>query len=97
MIIGAMRAEEAKVFSDDAGYHSFVDKQGTEYGSFEVFWDDATIGEWSEAAGIPGGDGAAIRSGWYWWVCFPGCLPDGEPMGPFSTSYRAYADARDED
>ncbi len=87
MIIGAMRAEEAKVFSDDAGYHSFVNEQDTEYGSFEVFWEARNYD----------GDYKPIRPGWYWWTCFPGCLPDGEPMGPFSTSYRAYADARDED
>ena len=21
--------------------------------------------------------------GWYWWSCFPGCLPEGDPNGPF--------------
>jgi hypothetical protein len=31
--------------------------------------------------------------GWYWWECYPGCLPDGEAFGPFPTSYRAYRDA----
>jgi hypothetical protein len=35
------------------------------------------------------------RSGWYWWSCFPGCLPDGEPSGPFETEADALADARD--
>lgn len=34
-------------------------------------------------------------AGWYWWSCFPGCLPDGEPMGPFATKEEALADARD--
>jgi hypothetical protein len=33
--------------------------------------------------------------GWYWWSCFPGCLPDGEPMGPFATEAEALADARE--
>ena len=23
--------------------------------------------------------------GYYWWACFPGCLPDGDPMGPYAT------------
>ena len=32
-------------------------------------------------------------SGWYWWVCRPGSLPDGEPHGPFGTSAEAYEDA----
>ena len=32
---------------------------------------------------------------WYWWSCFPGCLPDGEPEGPFATAAEALADAQD--
>jgi hypothetical protein len=31
--------------------------------------------------------------GWYWQACFPGCLPDGDPMGPFKTESDAMADA----
>lgn len=30
-----------------------------------------------------------ISGGWFYWYCFPGCLPDGEPVGP----YNSYADA----
>jgi len=33
--------------------------------------------------------------GWYYWFCFPGCLPDGEPTGPFDTEEAALADARE--
>ena len=33
--------------------------------------------------------------GWYYWFCFPGCLPDGEPMGPFETEAEALADAQE--
>lgn len=33
--------------------------------------------------------------GWYWWACFPGCLPDGDPIGPFDTEAKALADARE--
>ncbi len=32
--------------------------------------------------------------GWFYWFCFPGCLPDSEPMGPFDTEADALADAR---
>lgn len=32
-------------------------------------------------------------SGWYWWACFPGCLPEGEPNGPFATKEEAISDA----
>jgi hypothetical protein len=33
--------------------------------------------------------------GWYWQSCFPGCLPDGDPCGPFETEAEALADARE--
>ena len=36
-----------------------------------------------------------ITGGWFWWSCFPGCLPDGPPMGPFDSYQEALADARD--
>jgi hypothetical protein len=39
-------------------------------------------------------DDVAPGIGWYWWSCFPGCLPDGDPMGPFDTKAEALADAR---
>jgi hypothetical protein len=35
-----------------------------------------------------------VRTGWYWWACFPGCLPDGEASGPFRTEAGAIKDAR---
>ena len=34
--------------------------------------------------------------GWYWWSCFPGCLPNSDRNGPFSTSDEALSDARNE-
>jgi hypothetical protein len=33
--------------------------------------------------------------GWYYWFCFPGCMPDGDPVGPFETEEAALADARE--
>jgi hypothetical protein len=30
------------------------------------------------------------RSGWFWWSCRRGSLPDRMPAGPFPTSYAAY-------
>lgn len=35
------------------------------------------------------------EAGWYWWTCFPGCLPDSDPFGPFDTEAEALADAQD--
>ncbi len=45
----------------------------------------------------PGGVARGLaKPGWYWWPCFPGCMPDGEPMGPFDTEAEALADARED-
>lgn len=30
--------------------------------------------------------------GWYYWACFPGCLPDGPAVGPFPTENEAIDD-----
>lgn len=32
--------------------------------------------------------------GWFYWSCFPGCLPNSDPIGPFDTEDEALADAR---
>ena len=32
--------------------------------------------------------------GYYYWACFPGCLPDGDPVGPFETEEEALDDLR---
>ena len=42
------------------------------------------------------GEGEPMTTGYYWWPCFPECLPDGEPTGPFETAAAALADARGE-
>lgn len=31
--------------------------------------------------------------GWYWWPCQPGCLPEGDPVGPYKSKGEAQADA----
>lgn len=65
-------------------YHRFKDEDGNEYGSFEVFY-------------VPENDLRqeleSVR-GWYWWPCFPGCMPDcDEPFGPFKDEQSAIKDA----
>ena len=34
-----------------------------------------------------------VDPGWYWWACFPGCMPDGDPAGPFESEQHAIEDA----
>ena len=36
-----------------------------------------------------------ITGGWYWQACFPGCLPDSDPVGPFATRADALKDAQE--
>lgn len=33
--------------------------------------------------------------GWFYWTCFAGCLPEGDPVGPFDTMDDAIDDATD--
>lgn len=42
-----------------------------------------------------GGVERTERMGWFYWFCFPGCLPDGDPVGPFKTEGAALAAARE--
>lgn len=74
--------------SEWVGYHQFPGQTG----SFEVFHSGT-----STVAG-PVDDHDAKEPGWYWWACFPGCLPDGDgdPSGPFQTAKAAYNDAMGE-
>lgn len=64
-------------------YHRFTTDNGDKYGSFEVFH--------ISKAEVYGG----LEDGWYWQAGFPGCLPDGDPNGPFATEAEAIADAND--
>jgi hypothetical protein len=70
----------------------------------EIFW--VVKGEWGYT---PDGDRCDMTSpcsrcrdgctpcaeGYYWWYCFPGCLPDSEPHGAFPTEELALADMRE--
>ena len=68
----------------ETGYYQFEDAETRErFGSFEVFEVDA-----SDAT-------ESFEPGFYWQACFPGCLPDGDPVGPFGDATEAYDDAMD--
>ena len=94
MKIGTVRIEEARVKDSMQGFHQFENEEtGEEYGSFEVFWDDSDTGPWGDEPRNYDAEGDPVSPGWYWWACFPGCMPEGEPVGPFSSSIAAYVDA----
>lgn len=40
-------------------------------------------------------DEYSVSGGWVWDFCFPGCMPDSYPHGPFETEEEAIADCRD--
>ncbi len=37
-----------------------------------------------------------IEGGWFYWYCFPGCLPEGSPVGPFETCDEAVKACQEE-
>lgn len=87
-------------------YYQFSNEYGETYGSCEIFkmdrfdLQDSDIlsfenGEWFSYDHFLGKIHAdpADFEGWYWQACFPGCLPDGDLMGPFSTEQDAMDDA----
>lgn len=63
-------------------YHQFQPFDDEPYGSFETFRN----------TDYPQAD-PPFDPGWYWWACSPGCLPDGEAIGPFETEQEAIEDA----
>ena len=72
-------------------YYNFKDDEGNDYGSFEtILITRKNKGE------IMDEEGNALPCGWYWVAGFPGCLWDGEPMGPFRSEPAAVRAARDE-
>ena len=36
-----------------------------------------------------------LGPGWYYWFCFPGCMPDSDPIGPFESPQEAIDDCRE--
>ena len=84
------------------GYGQFVNDVGEEYGSFEAFHVDESMckrmnQKWYEDTKEPYSEEPPYTPGWYWWACFSGCLPDGDPHGPFKTEEDAFKNAREED
>jgi hypothetical protein len=41
-------------------------------------------------------DNGGLEKGWYYWFCFPGCMPDSEANGPFDSQEEALKAMRDE-
>jgi len=78
--------------------HSDPDRENEAHAlpNVEVFYDDGDTSEWGGEPRNYDEDGEPVQPGWYWWPCFPGCLPDGEPIGPFETEQDAIDDAQED-
>ena len=59
----------------------------------EVFYQDVSD---PDCVGNGDQEDGPLATGWYWWPCFPGCLPDSDPIGPFDSEDEALADAQSE-
>lgn len=63
--------------------HSLPDIEVFYAGKGELYFDPTDGSDQSEA-------------GFYYWFCLPGCLPDSDPMGPFSTYDEALKAAQED-
>lgn len=61
----------------------------------ETFFQETCMVRGIECRTEDDDDALCEHAGWYWQACFPGCLPDGEPYGPFATEAEALEDARE--
>ena len=41
------------------------------------------------------GEETEVKTGWWAWTCFPGCLPDSDPLGPFPRESEALKEYRE--
>ena len=57
---------------------------------------DAEVFYVSENDEMTDEEGNPLEPGYYYWSCFPGCLPDSDPSGPYDTEQEAIEAARDE-
>lgn len=75
-------------------YHQFKDPvTGVSFGSFEVFYHEGGYDMMPESVAKERGI-EPMKPGWYWWPCFPGCLPDGPEHGPFASEQEATDNAK---
>ena len=59
----------------------------------EIFYHEQ--GDYPDSETWEDGDGEERPTGYYFWYCFPGCMPDSDPVGPFDTEEEAIAAMRD--
>jgi len=61
--------------------------------NIEVFYLSPTEAAYNSMNADHATEYTPSESGWYWWSCCAGCLPDSEPVGPFNSESEAFKDA----
>ena len=61
----------------------------------EVFYLTVAEARQLEHCGGSDDEPDEYRQGWYYWFCFPGCLPDSDVVGPFASEADALRDAQE--
>ena len=69
--------------SDESDSHALPD--------VEVFYAEA--GDLELEQGVP--ESEQSEAGWYYWFCFPGCLPESDPSGPYPSEEAAIEACRE--
>lgn len=60
----------------------------------EDIWSLPNVEIFYQANDVETDEGDIMPEGWYWRACFPGCMPDGDPFGPFESYDSAVEDAQ---
>lgn len=65
----------------------------------EIFYMDQEeinklVQEDGEASPFADDEGTPLPAGWYYWIAMPGCLPEGDPYGPYESENEALQEAR---
>ncbi len=68
--------------------------RGIRFGSCEIFFVPIEA-QTKETCFWNTDDNGPMGSGWFYWCCSVGCLPEGDPIGPFKTRAEAYMSACD--
>lgn len=63
-----------------------------DYDNIEIFWHDQDDFRPGDGSCWESDDGDMLPSGWYFWLCVPGCMPDSNPLGPYDSCEDAIKD-----
>ena len=75
-------------------YHNAGDEERWPVKSLEVFYVNETEVLYNLQNMDHADEYTITKAGWYYWSCYPGCLPDTEATGPFETEVGALGEAR---